>query len=66
MVHFNLHFKPLFVVEQCLIVTLLLLDISTHISELRLQLPNDRAQVLKLNIMPVLCIIQGVLQASFL
>lgn len=45
---------------------LLLLDVSTHISKLGLQPPNNRAQVLKLNIMPTLCIVQGVLQATFL
>ena len=62
----NFKFKFHLVAKQRLIVTALLLNVGPHVTELGLQLPDDRAQVLQLNVMPVLGIIQGILQASFL
>ena len=62
----DLQLQPLLIVEESLIVAPLLLDLPTYIRKLGLQLPNDRTQILQLNVMPVLGIIQGVLQAPFL
>lgn len=44
----------------------LLLSLSLHLPELRLQPADHRAQVLQLRVMPVLGVLQGILQASVL
>lgn len=52
--------------QQMLARLLLLLRLRAHLPELRLQPADHRAQVLQLDVVPVLGVVQGVLQASFL
>lgn len=62
----DLHLEFHLVAKQRLVVTALLLNIGFNVGELGLQLPNYRAQVLQLNVVPVLGVIQGVFQTTFL
>ena len=55
-----------FVRQQVLPGLQLLLRLRAHLPELRLQPADHRSQVLQLDVMPVLGIVQGVLQASLL
>lgn len=52
--------------QQMRALLLLLLRLRADLAELRLQPADHSAQVLELHVMPVLGIVQGVLQASFL
>lgn len=62
----DLQLQLLPVVEQGFIVPTLLLNVPTDVWELSLQLSDNRAQILELNVMPVFSIFEGILQASFL
>ena len=54
------------VAHQRIVVAALLVDVAAHLAQLRLQLTDHRAQVLQLDVVPVLGVAQRVLQSSFL